>query len=65
MSYWWKQKGNYMKRENIRVLLERGKECDLKIVEREIKIQRLNSILQRKREALKKRVESMHKEGRI
>jgi hypothetical protein len=65
MSYWWKQKGNYMKRENIRVFLERGKEGDLKIVEREIKIQRLNRILQRKREALKKRVESMHKEGRI
>jgi hypothetical protein len=54
-----------MKRENIRVFLERGKEGDLKIVEREIKIQRLNRILQRKREALKKRVESMHKEGRI
>jgi len=65
MSYWWKQKGNYMKREKIRAFAERGKEGDVKAVEREIKAQRHRRILQRKSEASRKRAETMLKEGRI
>jgi hypothetical protein len=65
MSYWWKLKGNYMKKENIRAFAERGKESDIKIVEKEIKEQRLKRIFQRKSEDLRKRAERMLKEGRI
>lgn len=54
-----------MKREKIRAFAERGKEGDVKAVEREIKAQRHRRILQRKSEASRKRAETMLKEGRI
>jgi hypothetical protein len=65
MSYWWNMKGNYMKRENIIAFAERGKEGDVKLVERVIREQRLKRIILRKSEASRRRAERMLKEGRI
>lgn len=66
MSYWAKMKGNYIKKENIddfaKAEMKEGKMTAKKV---EVKVQKLDKALQRKRIALAKRSAQMLKEGRV